>query len=60
MMSRRNLGKVMLWLPYLDFCLSRAGFAIILRSKIDKIKADISFHEKMFFGFMAILFAQVA
>ena len=29
-------------------------------SKIDKIKADISLHEKLFFGFMAALFAQVA
>ena len=28
--------------------------------KIDKIKADISFHEKLFFGFMAALFAQIA
>ena len=29
-------------------------------SKIDKIKVDISLHEKMFFGFMAAFFAQVA
>ena len=43
-----------------SLCLSRAGFAIILMSKIDKIKADISLHEKMFFGFMAAFFAQVA
>ena len=28
--------------------------------KIDKIKADISFHEKLFLGFMAALFAQIA
>ena len=50
----------MLCLIYLDFCLPQAGFAIILMSKIDKIKADISLHEKMFFGFMAAFFAQVA
>ena len=50
----------MLCLTYIHFCLSRADFAIILMSKIDKIKADISLHEKLFFGFIAILFAQVA
>ena len=50
----------MLCLTHIHFCLSRADFPIILMSKIDKIKADISLHEKLFFGFMAILFAQVA
>ena len=36
------------------------GLEVALMPKIDKIKADISFHEKLFFGFMAALFAQIA
>jgi predicted small integral membrane protein len=75
-MIGRKLGTVMLRLRLFSVLthrdtLARWGLCVslfslllklgdILMPKIDKLKADISFHEKLFFGSMAAIFAVVA